>query len=306
MNTALIKGVAVAALSRGGLLLAKYGPQILFGAGIVGGVTATVMACNATLEYEKLKGDAETKIDEVHEARKRYDQEKYPPEAYAKDLSAVYARKALLLVKTYGPAIALGVASIGCLAGSHKMMSRRNLALVAAYNAISESFNFYRNGVKKEFGSEKDRNFLHGVTEEKTIETVKDAETGKKVKIEKTTVSLDRQPSIYGRYFDESSTEWRTDRVHNLHFLTSAQEFMNIKLRAQRHVFLNEVYDQLGIPRSQEGCVVGWVLDGDGDGQIDYGIYDITKGGNRDYINGYGPDAILLDFNVDGVIYDLI
>ena len=60
----------------------------------------------------------------------------------------------------------------------------------------------------------------------------------------------------------------------------------------------------LGIPRSQAGAVVGWVL-GEGDDYIDFGMFDGNNMATRDFVNGY-ERSILLDFNVDGVIYDLI
>jgi hypothetical protein len=52
--------------------------------------------------------------------------------------------------------------------------------------------------------------------------------------------------------------------------------------------------------------MVGWIDGGDGDGYVDFGIYDIAAVNNRrEFINGYEP-SIILDFNVDGVIWDKI
>ena len=73
-------------------------------------------------------------------------------------------------------------------------------------------------------------------------------------------------------------------------------------------MFLNEAYDQLGIPRTKAGAVVGWVYnekDPVGDNYIDFGIYDPKDEKARDFVNGY-ERVILLDFNVDGYILDLI
>ena len=64
----------------------------------------------------------------------------------------------------------------------------------------------------------------------------------------------------------------------------------------------------LGIPRSKAGQVVGWIYDEEnskGDNYVDFGIYDIHRQANRDFVNGY-ERAIWLDFNVDGPILDLI
>ena len=73
-------------------------------------------------------------------------------------------------------------------------------------------------------------------------------------------------------------------------------------LHTKGHIFLNDVYEALGIPKTEAGQYVGWML-GNGNDYVDFGIYDMYKETNRDFVNGYEP-VILLDFNVDGVISD--
>jgi hypothetical protein len=85
-------------------------------------------------------------------------------------------------------------------------------------------------------------------------------------------------------------------------FLQCQQNYFNQQLKARGHVFLNEIYDAIGLERSKAGTIVGWVTDGNGDGYIDFGMFEDAS---RRFINGIEP-SILLDFNVDGVIYDLI
>ena len=89
-------------------------------------------------------------------------------------------------------------------------------------------------------------------------------------------------------------------------FLVNMQMWMNDKLRARGHVFLNEVYDALGFERTHAGAVVGWIMqkDGEGDNYVDFGIYNDSERANA-FINGM-EKSILLDFNVDGVILDYI
>ena len=91
-------------------------------------------------------------------------------------------------------------------------------------------------------------------------------------------------------------------------FLRRQEDWANELLKAKGHLFLNEVYDMLGIPRTKAGQVVGWIYDEKnpiGDNFVDFGIYDIHRPRNRDFVNGI-ERTILLDFNVDGNILDLI
>ena len=64
----------------------------------------------------------------------------------------------------------------------------------------------------------------------------------------------------------------------------------------------------LGIPRTQAGQIVGWIYDEKhpiGDNKVDFGIYNTYNEANRNFVNGY-ERTILLDFNVDGNILDMI
>ena len=87
-------------------------------------------------------------------------------------------------------------------------------------------------------------------------------------------------------------------------YLKKQQAYATDKLRAQGYLFMNEVYEMLGIPKTVIGQRVGWVYDENnpvGDNFVDFGIYDLYNEKARDFVNGY-ERAILLDFNVDGDI----
>lgn len=111
--------------------------------------------------------------------------------------------------------------------------------------------------------------------------------------------------SDYARFFDETCAPWEKDPEYNVCFLNQQQNFANDLLRRQGYLFLNDVYDMLGIARTKAGQVVGWVYDEKnpiGDNYVDFGLYDLR---NARFVNGY-EKSILLDFNVDGVILDKI
>jgi hypothetical protein len=108
--------------------------------------------------------------------------------------------------------------------------------------------------------------------------------------------------SPYARWFDEASRQWKKDPELNRLFVQCQQNYMNQLLQTRGHVFLNEVYDALDIERSKQGQSVGWVLGGNGDNHIDFGVYEAHSAA---FVNGR-EKSILLDFNVDGVILDMI
>lgn len=109
------------------------------------------------------------------------------------------------------------------------------------------------------------------------------------------TVTID--PSSYARVFDELNVNWESRPEYNLLFLKSQENWMNDRLQARGHVFLNEVYDCLGFQRTSAGAIVGWLAQGEGANHIDFSI--------RDAQTNISP-SVILDFNVDGVIYDKI
>ena len=305
-NLTEIKAMVVKATGRSGLVLKKYSPEILMGVGIASVIGGTVLACKATLKVEEIIDDAKTNLDKINTVHEdvNVSEEVYSEKDYKKDLSIVYVQTGVKLVKLYGPAVTLSAVGIGCLLGAHGIMKKRNVALMAAYKAIEQSFGDYRQRVREELGEETDRKYHLGLRDEVVTEETVD-ENGKKKKVKTTKTVIDpNKHSQYARFFDESSMHWNKIPEYNLVFLKAQQNYANDLLKARGHVFLNEVYDMLGIPRSQAGAVVGWVL-GEGDDFVDFGIFDSTDDKVRDFVNGYERN-ILLDFNVTGVIYDLI
>lgn len=299
---AIIKSVPGVISKMGGkklLVLKKYAPEILTAAGVVGGVTSGVLACKATLKVDKVMDKHEADMDYIHDA------EMHNGDYNVKKETAIaYAQTAGRLAKLYAPAVSLGVASTACVLSGFGIIKKRNVAITAAYSVVQGKLSEYRKRVVDELGEEKDREFYHGLA--KTKITVEETEDGKTKKVKKEVHVADPNGlSMYAKFFDDSSPMWRNDSGQNLLFLQCQQNFANDKLHTTGHVFLNEVYDALGIPRTKEGAIVGWVEGSGGDDFIDFGIHSIHNQEARDFVNGYN-DAILLDFNVDGIIWDLI
>lgn len=305
-----IKSAVIKTASRTGFVIKKHSPEILVVTGIIGVVGSAVMACKATTKIndilEKSKGD----IDTIHDviANKSFDETEYSKEDSKKDLAIVYVQTGVKLAKLYAPSIALGVLSITSILASNNILRKRNVALAAAYTAIDKGFKEYRSRVVERFGEEVDRELRYNIKAKKFEETIVD-ENGKEKKIKKTVDVVDPNlPSEYARFYDESCNAWEKDSEYNLMFLRAQQQYANDKLRTKGHLFLNEVYDELGIPRTKAGQVVGWIYDEknpSGDNFVDFGIYETDREKARDFVNGY-ERVILLDFNVDGYILDKV
>ena len=295
---------------RPGLLLKKNSPEILIAMGIVGVIGSTIMACRATTKAEKVLRGHKNELGKINIVWEKVKEGEVPLDEYTnmdhrKDLAKTYIETGIDLIKLYGPAVGLGLVSIGCIFASHGIMRSRNVALMAAYKAIEEGFTAYRKRVIDEYGEEKDYMFKHNLRSE-SINEIEVGPDGKPRKVKKTKLNSDdtNSLSVYARFFDESCAQWSKTPEYNLMFLRAQQNYHNDLLRTRGHVFLNEVYDALGIERTKAGAVVGWVI-GSGDNFIDFGIFDGDRERSRAFVNGYEP-SILLDFNVDGVIYDLI
>ncbi len=284
----------------------KHKPEILLGVGIVGAISGTVLACRATLKVNELLDETHEVITEMKTVNEVEADEVYNDEDLTKDLTILYVQTGLKVAKLYSPALIIGGLSIASLIGGNRVQYKRNVALAAAYTAMEKGFAEYRARVVEELGVDKDHQFRYNTEEVKYKEEEIDPETGKKKKVtKKAKVAGADGASIYARFFDEASTQWTKTPEYNLVYIKAQQHYLSDLLHTRGHVFLNEAYDALGLPRTQAGQIVGWVINDTGDNFVDFGLCDIHKDDVRDFVNGY-ERSVLLDFNVDGVIHNLI
>lgn len=261
----------------------KNSPHILFGAGVAGVIGGAVLACRATL---KLDTALDTFTTEIAHHRQHSEPKK---------LAQVYVTNSVKVAKLYAPAVIVGGVGVACLTGSHIQLVKRNSALTVAYAGLARAYEEYRGRVRNEVGTDKELELFHGAE----VETVSIGEDGAKIEM----VKVDpNKLSIYSRIFDETNKEYKKDAELNRIFIEAQQHYFNHVLQTRGHVFLNEVYENLGFEHSSPGSIVGWVINQDGDNYIDFGMY---KAHSARFING-DERAIILDFNVDGVIWNLI
>lgn len=296
-------------INKVGFKIKKHSPEILIVTGVVGTVASAVMACRATTKLSEVIEEQKEQIYQIHDYVETHGySEKYSEEDSKKDLVIVYTQTAVKLVKLYAPSVILGTLSIGAMLTSNNILRKRNVALAAAYTAIDKSFKNYRNNVVERFGEEVDHELRYNIKAKEFEETVVD-ENGNETTVKNEVEVVDPNSiSDFARFFDDGCNGWTKDPNTNLAYLKNQQRYANDVLKTKGHLFLNEVYDMLGIPRCPAGQVVGWIYDDNnpvGDNFVDFGIYDASKESNRNFVNGY-ERTILLDFNVDGNIMNLI
>lgn len=279
------------------LLGRKNSPTILFGIGVVGVVATAVLTARATLKLEDIIEDAQDNLDLAMDLHNK-GRNDYTDVDHKKEVAIIYVRCVGSISKLYAPAIVMGVVTIGSLAGSHNILTKRNAGLMAAYATLSKGFDEYRQRVLEEVGPEKERELRYG---SETREIVEDTDKGPKVSTVKQASHI---PSVYAKWFDETNKEWVREAEYNILFLNLQQNWANETLRAKGYIFLNDVYDMLGMEPTKAGQVVGWIISKDTDNFVSFGTYDSDNPEARAFVNGRN-NAILLDFNVD-VIYDKI
>lgn len=312
MKKAEIMNTLTRKFYRVGFKFKKHSPEILVGAGVVGVVASAVMACKATTKLDDVLAETKDTVDKIHDVTEHPEKipegKEYTVEDSKKDLTIVYTQAGVKLAKLYGPAVVLGTVSIAAIIGGHHILRKRNIALAAAYTAVDKGFKEYRGRVLERFGEEVDKELRYNIKAKEIEKTVTDANGKETVVKETVDVADPNLTSDYARFFDDGCTGWTKDPEFNLMFLKDQQRYANDLFKSKGHLFLNEVYDMLGIPRTQAGQVVGWIYDEKnpiGDNFIDFGIYDIADERKRSFVNGY-ERTILLDFNVDGNILEMI
>lgn len=270
-------------------------PELLFGAGVVGFVATAVLTGRATLRLEEKLIEHEKTMTGVE----MLDQSQ---EDTTKDKALVYTNTTIEIVKLYAPAVLVGTASIAAFGFSHRILTKRNAALMTTVAMLDRGWREYRARVIKDVGPEKDRDYMAGTQE--VMEKVVDKKG--KLKESKKTVRGNQPAGIYSFIFDENCKGWSDGPGYNQTWLASQETHANARLRANGFLFLNDVLEQIGLPRTPAGQIVGWIKDSEeGDGYVDFGIFEGNSYEGARFASG-AEDAVWLEFNCDGPIVDKI
>ncbi len=292
-----------------GLTIKNHAPELYLGAGVATGMGSVVMIAKAHKQSDEVFGNVNEAIDSI----KGFIADNNSDPATVDDptimISPADERKMLLPlylegvrrgIMLYGPGALMGITAIALILASHSSMRNRNQALLSTLTLFQQGFATYRKRVVSELGEEADERYYYGADSRK-ITTLEIDEDGKKKKRKGTENHIPDEPDpiMYQRIFDETCSEWSPDSDMSEYFLRAVQQHMNDKLVIRGYVLLNEAYKALGFHESPEGAVVGWSKNVPGDDYVSFGL-------ENDINQRPGDDRWVLDFNVNGVVYETI
>jgi hypothetical protein len=309
-----MKGKLVKFGSMAAFKVKEYSPEILTIAGIFGLGFAAYKLAKAETKAEQILTNHQLKMADVKNALEVVPD--YSEENEKQDTVLVYAQTARDFVVLYGPIVMLGLGSAVAIVGGQKILRKRNIALVAAYRVIDKAFTEYRSRVIDELGSDRDFHFRYGTEYQTLTEKVTD-ENGKTKKVKKEIQVLPDGfgTDMYARLFEKQvwntdgtytgSSQWSPHPDYNALTLKAKNIWANDHLKAHGYLYLNDVYYELGFPRTKAGQIVGWRWQGEGDNYVSFGPeVDALMNQTLGYTAIRNGEPFLLDFNVDGPIID--
>ena len=218
--------------------IVRHSPEILTGVGIAGMLTTTVLAVRATPKALRSIEDAE----------------------YEKGEKLTIPETVQTCWRYYVPAAVTGVAATACLIGASNVHLRRNAALAAAYKLSETALDEYREKVIETIGEKKERNVRDKVAEQQV----------------KNNPARQSEVIVTGngdtRFFDPMSGRHFTSNIEKI---KKAENELNKQMlhSIYGYVSLNDFYDEIDVPRTDVGDVVGWnterLIDMDVNAQLD-------------------------------------
>lgn len=285
--------------------ISKHAPTILSITASAGVIATGYLAWKAGTRFEDVEG---RDWDRRKECLKNADT--IPDE----DVPKIERKNRILFildtVRTVAPAAIVGAATITMIYFSNSISKKRLAAMGAAYATLQTAFDGYKRTMVEALGKESVEKILKpklpnvGKSAEEILSLDNKSDAAN---VADAVVNSIKALSPYARIIaEESSTCWDPNEDYTSQNLAAVQLWANRRLERKGHLFLNEVFDQLGLSRTREGAVVGWLKNGEGDNYVSFGNFDaaIYRVLSDDYTRV--DSNFIVDFNVDGVIWDRI
>lgn len=260
--TKVIDGAKTIAGS-GMLLAKKKAPELLITTGLVGWVVAVVETVGATNKTNEILEHKDARIDRIEEER-QHNPENYTENDYCTDLSAVNKQTRKDIVKTWVPVATTALASTVLILHGYRVLNGRYVATAAAYKTLEAGFEHYRRNVTEEFGKDVDWRMAHSLKaeeleeERRKQEEIREKKARQGKKVPRTQYAKD----INNQIFDiHSSDYWKKFWIPSqvIDFIRMVESRLQDKVNIDGFAFLNDAYDMLGMPKTSQGAVVGWI-----------------------------------------------
>lgn len=290
---------------KGVLTLEKAAPELCLVAGIGCIIGGSVMLVKAAMKLEEVSEDIECDIKgikhDIEHMREHAGDPNYcqiDPIPTEMDLVKEYGKAALRYFNLFAPAVGLQMVGIGLVISGQEIYKSRYLGAVAAYNAASE----YAKRLEEKLQEMMD-NPEETVKKKKEYEKRQKEEGKDEVPFSETLHEI--IPDQYSRFFDSTSDKWNPDPGMSYLYIRSQEMYFNDRLLIRGYVTLNEVYEAMGFDPTPYGQFVGWIRKPDRVNRVDMGVFNSQSEASRRFVNGL-ENVVLLNFNVDGIIYDKI
>ena len=303
------KATILSKTARAILLTKKFSPEILVGVGVTSLIGCAVLAHGLKPKAMVIMAEHDLALETIEQVRELditnelKSEDGYSEKQYKKDKIIQYRNTIVEMGKLYVPTIivgAIGVTSVLCAFG---IIKKRNVALIGAYKLVSKSYDDYRKRVIEKYGEEEDRCFKNGIKKGEATGLTLD-ENGDAVLTEEDILNP-TEFSGYARLFDETNKNWDAIKGYNHLYVWSQEDYANDLLISRGHIFLNEIYDVLGMDRTPEGALVGWVVE-EGYERIDFALPKRDTPEAQALAKYGSKTGMMVDFNVQGIVYDKI
>ena len=161
---------------------------------------------------------------------------------------------------TYAPTALLGIATIASIFGANALNKHSQAALMSAYALVDQTFRDYKTHVEEEYGEEANVHIREKIAKDRYVE-------------QKTELGGDSKlfyDFYSGRYFNSTMEE-----------VLAAELALNRQIILGECAYLNDYYQELGIPFIDIGDEVGWsrglMCETYGQEWVDFNHQDVTQ-----------------------------
>lgn len=201
------------------LYLQRNSPTIVSCIGAVGVVATTIAAVKAT-----------PKALLLIENEKAYINKQLEEDGWQTRVDKLTTAETIKATwKCYIPTAIIGLSTIACIFGANTLNKHKQAAITSAYMLLDNTYKQYKEKVSKLLGDNADTMVKKSIIEDQYSE-----------------ITLFYEYH-YGEFFERRKAD-----------VLNAEYQLNLKFASQGYACLNDFFELLGLPITQEGEVIGW------------------------------------------------